>query len=124
MKGLKEFNGFKVGQEVTCPMWISQNLKPEVIEFMTDLFFIWINPMGEAKVQYWGETNWIHPPKEVEKDLEGVFEYVTVEENSSGIRVRKWLGDIGVFERHKKNQEENRIEVITLEQAKNRGLKI
>jgi len=119
---IKEFP-FKVGDRIspydltTSPreiLYIDYERKGFLFERINDLAKGW---------DYFSRTKWILKKEENPKDLSGVFEYVTVS-YKEGIKVSVCRGDKEHFEAHKEKNKDKGIEVLTLEEARERKLEI
>lgn len=119
---------FKKGQNVTTQKWLD-NDDDTILKYIgldgDDLFVEWED--GDIHIMNVTEYDWIlHPVQEKTKDLEGVFEFILLlKSDATGIEVIRYLGDKKRFDflKDKYKDFESR-EIITLEEAKERGLKV
>ncbi len=130
----KEFKErFKVGDKIALPHWIKGLfVVVDCIDFgisgnvKDHNLFIGTDQSNTTVTNFSKMHNWQPYKEEKPKDLEGVFEYFVVQKSSEyGAKMFPYLGDKKQFESTKKAYKKDEYsEVITLEEAKERGLKV
>lgn len=104
---------FKVGDEITAPSWSLESY--DVITAIGDFSFLATDNEGNENYYNIRGYNWIKPRKQVEQDLADCFEVVWFQKSDKRIICRLCYVTQEQFDRG---------QYITIEEAKARGLKI
>lgn len=115
-------NKFKVGDEILSDKWFAK--EAEEIKYIGETCFLTVDEDGIESLYHISEyrTNWIKPPKKVEQDLADCFEAVQIIPSySDKIYCRLVFVNRSEFDAY---QDRHSSHLITIEEAKARGLKI
>lgn len=95
------------------------------ITALGDYQFLFLDSIGDEDILGYNDSESIEPYQEPkEKDLEGLTAYVLIKKNYKGREGKLRFFDNGRFEEMKQNYNSTTMEILTLEEAKQRGLNI